>query len=49
MRITGISEQKRSKDRFSVYVDEKYSFSITTDDLLLEKLRVGADLSSNDV
>jgi hypothetical protein len=29
MKITKISQQVQRKDRYSVYVDEKYSFSLS--------------------
>ena len=49
MKVTDLKEQKNSTDRYSVYVDGKYSFSITTDDLLSAKLRVGYELSEAQV
>ncbi|NJD03259.1 MAG: regulatory protein RecX [Ruminiclostridium sp.] len=34
MKITSIEKNKRSKDRFSVYIDNRFSFSISEDDYL---------------
>ncbi len=47
MTITRIENQKKNKDRFSVYIDEKFSFGIDGVDLLYYKLKEGMDLPSS--
>ena len=49
MQITGIKEQKNNKDRYSVYIDERYSFSISANDLLEAKLKTGSTLSADQI
>ena len=49
MAVTDITEQKNTKDRFSVSVDGEYAFSISADDLLESKLRVGDELSESEI
>lgn len=44
MKITAIRQQERLKGRYSVYVDEKYSFSLSADALLDEKLYNGQEI-----
>lgn len=44
MTITGIKEQVKNKDRVSVFVDGKYSFSLTISDFLDHKIKVGMEL-----
>ena len=44
MLITKISPQKR-KGSFNIFVDYSYSFSITEEDLVKEKLKIGLELS----
>lgn len=44
-KITDIKEQARRPDRVSVYVDDKYSFSLTKDQALKSGLMVGQDLN----
>lgn len=43
--ITDIKQQKRSKGRFSVYVDGKYEFAVSDLDLGLSGLRIGQEIS----
>jgi regulatory protein len=38
MKITAIKQQERLKGRYSIYVDEKYAFSLSADALLDSKL-----------
>ncbi len=49
MKITAIKQQVKSDNRVSVFVDGKYSFSLTLDQLLREKLKKGLDLVSEDI
>jgi len=44
MQITAIKQQERLKGRYSVYVDDKYAFSLSADALLNEKLHNGQAL-----
>lgn len=44
MNITAIKQQERLKGRYSIYVDDKYAFSLSADALLAEKLYVGQEL-----
>lgn len=41
MTITAIRQQQRAKGRYSIYVDERYGFSLSADALLAEKVTVG--------
>jgi len=47
--ITDIKQQKRSKGRFSVYVDGQYSFALSDMDLGLSGLRVGQELATQEI
>lgn len=49
MKITAIKQQVKNENRVSVFVDEKYSFSLTLDQLITEKLKKGLDLSESEV
>lgn len=49
MQITGIKQQERMKDRFSVYVDGKYAFSLSDRALLDSKVATGQELTGDDV
>jgi regulatory protein len=44
VKITSIKQQERLKGRYSIYVDEKYAFSLSADALLEEKLVSGQEL-----
>lgn len=44
MKITAIKQQERLKGRYSLYVDEKYAFSLSADALLEERLVPGQEL-----
>jgi regulatory protein len=44
MKITAIKQQERLKGRYSVFVDEKYAFSLSADTLLEQKLYSGQEL-----
>lgn len=45
MKITKISAQVKRPDRFSIFVDEKYSFSLSANQLLEQKLASGDELT----
>ena len=44
MKITAIKQQERLKSRYSIYIDEKYTFSLSADALLQEGLRAGLEI-----
>ncbi len=45
MRITAIKQQVKRQDRFSIYVDQKYLFSFSQNELLNSGLKVGQELT----
>jgi len=49
MRITAIKQQEKLKGRYSIFVDEKYAFSLSDTALLDTKLFVGQDLSEKEL
>lgn len=49
MKITAIKQQERLKGRYSVYVDEKYTFSLSEGALLKQKIYLGQELSKEQV
>lgn len=49
MKITAIKQQVKDHDRYSIYVDEKYSFGLSGAGLIDSKLRVGAEISQDEL
>lgn len=49
MKITAIKKQTKSPNRVSIFVDGKYSFSLSLDELLAEKLKSNLELNGADV
>lgn len=49
MKITKIVQQVKRHDRYSIYVDEKYSFSLSESALLESKLHSGQELTREQV
>lgn len=49
MKITSIKQQVKKTDRYSVFVDEKYAFSLSESALLESKLASGDELSAEQV
>lgn len=45
MTITSIRQQERLKGRYSIYVDEKYAFSLSADALLDARLHPGQEVT----
>ena len=45
MKITAIRQQQKRKDRYSVYVDEKYAFSLSESGLIESRLASGQELT----
>lgn len=46
MNITAIKQQERLKGRYSVYVDDRYAFSLSADALLEERLHQGREIDA---
>jgi len=49
MKITSIKQQVKRTDRYSIFVDEKYAFSLSEAALLESKLASGDELSAGQV
>ncbi len=49
MKVTKISQQVRRPDRYSVYIDEKYTFSLHEYQLASSGLRTGKELTEEEV
>lgn len=49
MKITAIKQQIKQAGRYSVFIDEKYSFSLSADALLDSKLAIGVDVDQERV
>ena len=49
MNITAIKSQVKNAGRYSLYVDGEYSFSLSADALLQNRLVVGQELSAEDI
>ena len=47
MKITDIKQQVKRADRYSIYVDGKYSFSLSEQELLNQGLRVGQEFKGD--
>jgi len=44
MKVTRISPQKNKKDRFNIFIDEKYTFSLSSLELIKQCLAVGDEI-----
>lgn len=51
MKITRIEHQQKNKDRVSIYIDNKYSFSLTLDQLLdySDIIKVGNEITQDEL
>jgi regulatory protein len=49
LKLTKIVQQQRQKDRYSIYVDEKYVFSLSEGALLAAGLSTGMELTREDL
>lgn len=49
MKVTALKKQAKSPDRISVFVDEKYSFSLSLDEVIRHKIKNGAELDEAEV
>jgi regulatory protein len=45
MKITAIKQQVKRAGRYSIFVDEKYTFSLSENALLDQKIRIGQEVS----
>lgn len=48
-RITDIKQQKRTEGRYSIYIDGKYEFGLSDLDLSTSGLRIGQELTAEEV
>jgi regulatory protein len=49
MKITDVKRQARRQDRYSIYVDGKYVFSLSETELLNSGLRINLELAADDL
>lgn len=49
MKITDIKQQVKRQDRYSIYVDEKYIFSLSENELLNLGLKIGQEFSKDEL
>ena len=49
MKITAIKAQVKNPERVSIFVDDKYSFSLSLDELVKYKIKNGAELDKADI
>ncbi len=49
MKVTAIKQQVKRTGRYSIFVDDKYSFSLSADALLDSHIVVGLELSQNQI
>lgn len=49
MKITAIKQQIKNPERVSIFVDNKYSFSLTLDELIKHKIKNNDELSAGEV
>jgi len=47
MKITSIKQQGKNPDRASIFIDGTYSFSLTLDELVRERLKIGQELDES--
>lgn len=49
MKVTALKQQIKNPERVSIFLDTKYSFSLSLSELLTEKIKVGLELEPGDV
>lgn len=49
MKITVIKQQVKNPERVSIFVDDKYSFSLNLDELLQQKIKKDDELDAGDI
>lgn len=49
MKITSIKQQVKIPDRASIFIDSKYAFSLSLNELVAEKLKIGQEIEEPDL
>ena len=49
MKITDIKQQAKRQDRYSIFIDDKYSFSLSENELLNTNLKINQEYSACDI
>lgn len=49
MKVTDIKQQIRRADRYSIYVDKKYTFSLSESELLATGLRINQEVTADEL
>lgn len=49
MKVTKCEIQQKNKEKVNIYIDDKYSFSMTVNGMLAENVRVGIELTEEDI
>ncbi len=49
MKITDIKQQVKRQDRYSIFVDGKYSFALSESELISQGLKIGIEFSKNEL
>jgi regulatory protein len=49
VRITNIKQQQKRSDRYSIFIDDKYSFALSESELLAKAIKVGQELSKQEL
>lgn len=49
MKITDIKQQVKRQGRYSIFVDEKYAFSLSENALLEQKIRIGQEVTKDEL
>lgn len=49
MKITDIKQQEKRKDRYSIFIDGKYSFALSENGLLQSGLKIGQELNKSEL
>jgi hypothetical protein len=48
MKITAIKQQVKRQGRYSIFVDDKYAFSLSENALLDQKITIGLEIGQAD-
>ena len=49
MKVTDIQRQKNNSQRVSIFIDDEYSFSLDEVDAVLMNIKIGRELTENDI
>jgi len=49
MKITSIKQQVKNPDRASIFIDGKYSFSLSLNELVVERLKIKQEIEESDL